>query len=216
MSQPASASSAAQPSADKFQYEELTGEHQFRVLTLEPSIPFDAQVKCKLKAFSRDECDKYEALSYCWGKPEPMTTIEINGLSFAVRPNLASALRYLRLPHDPRTLWVDAICIDQDERKKSVEKDLQVKLMDKTYEKACKVIVWLGEEEGHSTLAMKAIDTLGQKCEQKPLKEVRGLTISLEDHIEGYGPEVYLPAIGELLKRDWFKRLWVIHVHSWG
>jgi hypothetical protein len=40
--------------------------------------------------------------------------ITCNGEPLPVTANLFYALTYLRLPDQPRTLWVDAICINQD------------------------------------------------------------------------------------------------------
>lgn len=60
----------------------------------------------------------YMALSYAWGDAIPETSITINGRLFKVRENLAAALRKVReQPESKRGmwLWVDALCINQDD-----------------------------------------------------------------------------------------------------
>jgi hypothetical protein len=48
--------------------------------------------------------------------------ISLNRLSFLIAPNLSSALRSLRYGTNgggqPRTLWIDAVCIHQENIKK--------------------------------------------------------------------------------------------------
>src|SRR5436190_3937385 len=100
--------------------------------------------------YTRSTSDKYpgfqpqfEALSHTWGPEESPQTIfveEVNGSKHApvlnttkvlkARTNLASALRHLRLPDKPRTLWVDALCINQNNY---VERSEQVTRMADLY-----------------------------------------------------------------------------------
>lgn len=63
----------------------------------------------------------YEALSYTWGSPGtlsarfPRRFITLNGAKFEVWENLFQALHYLALKSKERVLWIDAICIDQND-----------------------------------------------------------------------------------------------------
>jgi hypothetical protein len=63
----------------------------------------------------------YEALSYTWGSPGTPSTsfprrfITLNGAKFEVRENLFQAFHYLALKSKERVLWIDAICIDQND-----------------------------------------------------------------------------------------------------
>ena len=59
------------------------------------------------------------------------------------------------------TLWIDAVCIDQDMTDSlKVEKNAQVQLMAQIYSKAIKVLVWLGDDE----IAMTDTKALLQHC----------------------------------------------------
>jgi hypothetical protein len=59
----------------------------------------------------------YDALSYTWGGTDKTSTVTVNGKTFNVTENLLSALQHLRSENIDRVLWVDAICIDQDNKR---------------------------------------------------------------------------------------------------
>ncbi len=84
----------------------------------------------------------YEALSYVWGSEEKPRSISIDGCDFAVGENLYAALCSLQHAHLERIIWIDAVCINQDNL---VEKGQQVQRMNEIYARARGVIVWLGE-----------------------------------------------------------------------
>ncbi|KAH6852765.1 heterokaryon incompatibility, partial [Alternaria alternata] len=84
----------------------------------------------------------FEALSYVWGSQEDLKQIMCNNVSLSVTKNLFEALTALRDDVDEdRYLCVDAVCINQND---SAEKAVQVRNMLTIYEKAARVIAWLG------------------------------------------------------------------------
>ena len=193
------------------QYQGLNDENSIRILKVKHSIDLDSPIHCELVTRSRSQCEPYEALSYCWGPPgSPCSSITINGQSLQVRDNLACALRRLRLRDRTRSIWADAICINQERRE---EQTNQLKKMDRTYQDAFAVLVWLGEhvEGDNSKLAMKAVRALGSQYVGQSLNEVHRHHLRIPI-VEGHGPQEYLPAIRQLLKRDWFRRVWVIRL----
>lgn len=123
-----------------------------QILELLPSRNLKDPVHCKLRHCSLDEDVRYEAVSYTWGDPRPGHTVFVNGShTLDVTPNCLEALRSLRRRFRRRTLWIDAICIDQREDDTSKrERDRQVRIMGDIYRKARKVLVWLGPEEPSS------------------------------------------------------------------
>ena len=57
---------------------------------------------------------QFEALSYTWGTIIRRHTIELNNeVTLEITDNLYQALRRLRYLRRTRTLWVDALCINQ-------------------------------------------------------------------------------------------------------
>jgi hypothetical protein len=65
-------------------------------------------------------------------------------------PNLERALRYLRLEKQHRTLWIDALCINQQD---NAENRVQIQCMDFLYANASAVCIWLGDYHGIGDLA---------------------------------------------------------------
>lgn len=120
-----------------------------QIFELLPSRNLKGPIRCELHHHSLDKGVKYEALSYTWGDPEPGHTIFVNGPhTLDVTPNCLEALMCLRRRFQRRSLWVDAICIDQRENDTSKrERDRQVKIMGDIYHDAQKVLVWLGPAE---------------------------------------------------------------------
>ena len=113
----------------------------------------EAPLVCELvTAFSSDDglrapsaispTVEYDALSYSWGKAELDAGIICNGSLLAISANLSDALVYLRQPKQPRHLWVDGLCINQSD---PLEKAAQVRNMLRFFEKAHRVIAWIGE-----------------------------------------------------------------------
>jgi hypothetical protein len=102
-------------------------------------------IRCVLCQTSLEKKLKYEALSYTWGSAENKRRVWIGSKELWVTSNLDCALRYLR-PKQPgknRVLWIDAVCIDQDD---TAERTSQVQQMGDIYKCSEQVIVWLGPE----------------------------------------------------------------------
>ena len=125
----------------------LGSPDSIRVLDLLPSLNSAALLRCNIREISlqADEITAYEALSYVWGSPEGSQAIICDGQRLLVTPNCHDALRRLRYRFRKRTLWIDAICIDQQKSEISTKERLnQVERMGDVYEKASRVVIWLG------------------------------------------------------------------------
>lgn len=184
----------------------LTKYSHIRVLTVRQGGPGDS-IECTLTtrplaspdaASPIDQVLPYEALSYHWGSGDAIFNIKIYTAGFPgpfkVRPNLHAALNQLRLPDRPRRLWIDAICINQDD---SDEKNAQVSLMADVYSKATRVCVWLGEASPDSNLALNFISRI----------------VNLDDFdrlvADRRTPQEWA-ALSSLMRRTWFSRRWVV------
>lgn len=164
---------------------------------------------------------EYEALSYTWGTEPPSAFLIVEGATrtkMPVRPNLLGALKQLRDPERPRNLWIDAICINQDD---NVEKSVQVGRMADIYRLAHRVVVWLGPEDADSKLALSALREIGRQYEVT----VDGYLLPSPDatNPEWCVATTVLPfdkrtwvAVTKLLERVWFERLWVIQEFQLG
>jgi hypothetical protein len=107
-------------------------------------------IRCNLSYVSLNDKPEYEALSYVWGVPSTPISILLDEHTFGVTQNLGLALRFLRLPTDDRTLWIDAICVNQDDLD---ERSAQVQLMKSIYQDAHQVVSWLGDEDENAAYA---------------------------------------------------------------
>ncbi|KAK8004661.1 hypothetical protein PG989_004380 [Apiospora arundinis] len=141
-----------------FRYEPLSHGH-IRLLNIHPSADTDAHISCSLATINvRGRLHvSYEALSYTWGDERPSASISLNETSFLCRPNLLEALRRLRRADEPLPLWVDAICINQDD---TIERNHQVSLMKTIYSRAKVVDVWLGDSTPGSEQGMMFLRTM--------------------------------------------------------
>jgi hypothetical protein len=144
----------------KYTYRPLSppksGQPQFRVLLLRPGAP-PSPIVCSLKHTSFDTHPEYTALSYCWGRGvDKPQTIQCDGVPFPVTENLHEFLVTYRHPHESRKLWIDAICIDQENEDPS-EKNHQVALMRHIYSNSAGVIAWLGASTPTNDTAMELL-----------------------------------------------------------
>ncbi|KAH8623354.1 HET-domain-containing protein [Alternaria alternata] len=140
-----SPNSAETPNVASTQYSPLPHDgDSFRLLRVLPSPISISRIRCELytASISREE-DKYIAGSYVWGPPEPSEPIVINGKSFQVRSNLFRFLRAFRSRHRSQVIWIDAICINQDDVQ---ERGHQVQEMKRVYSNAKCVYCWLNLE----------------------------------------------------------------------
>ena len=87
--------------------------------------------------------EPFDALSYCCGPPVLNYSIIVNGASgFRITQNLWTALQRVRKTDSDRRIWVDAVCIDQEDER---EKSSQVRHMHAVYSHAEEVCIYVGE-----------------------------------------------------------------------
>ena len=92
-----------------------------RVLELEPSTDFDSEIRCNLASFDlldfvkQPDTHSFEAVSYTWGDASVLKHVVVNDRLIAVTTNLNSFLRHRRESAEPAKLWIDAICINQED-----------------------------------------------------------------------------------------------------
>ena len=117
---------------------------EIRILHLEGSTDENAPLRCELEivSLSADPKPTYEAISYCWGDTTGRDRIILNGQVFEAPLAGAKVLRRFRLQDAPWTVWIDALCINQEDRE---ERNDQVSLMGKVYRSTIRTLVWLGE-----------------------------------------------------------------------
>ena len=164
------------------------------------------------------ETTPYEALSYVWGSRESDVVISVNDHPFEVSYNLGTALRRLRSETSHRTLWVDAVCINQSD---IVEKAAQVGVMGRIYESAETVIIFLGDEEDGSDMVMtylnlpppEGTDHQEPQATDTPKKETtEERARAVEERITrlGFSRKEFSRAAEAFFQRPWWLRMWVV------
>ncbi|KAM7183081.1 Heterokaryon incompatibility protein (HET) domain containing protein [Rhypophila sp. PSN 637] len=163
-------------------------------------------------------CPKYEALSYAWGIDTTVSPIIVDsrpgqpGTSLWIRPNLLVALQHLRTSRTARTLWIDAICINQDD---GIEKATQITKMGSIYSLAYRVVIWLGPEKDDSDIALSVLKEVGFQVESPSQSSIYPSPVATRPNLWRSDTPLSLDqnvrdAIKSLVLRPWFYRLCVI------
>ncbi|PQE05272.1 hypothetical protein CJF31_00008785 [Rutstroemia sp. NJR-2017a BVV2] len=175
-------------------------DDEIRILHLLPSMDVDSEIQCKL---TREKAKpwKYIALSYVWGDPIPAQPILLNGTTVYVTPNLSAALRQFRQSRRVLRLWVDALCINQND---DVEKSAVVTRMGEIYKNSLRVWMWLGIADCDSHLAMKWIEDIGSMADSEEWASALDLLFNDLSFIRPW------MALHALFRRQYWKRLWVV------
>ncbi|KAF2257882.1 HET-domain-containing protein, partial [Lojkania enalia] len=100
-----------------------------RLLQLNPGITEDP-LSCQILTVRFIDAPKYVALSYVWGDATVTDHLLCDGKILNITLNLRDALLRMRPAEIQRLLWVDAVCINQQD---NVEKGQQVRLMGLIY-----------------------------------------------------------------------------------
>ncbi|KAE9367294.1 HET-domain-containing protein [Stipitochalara longipes BDJ] len=194
-----------------------------RLLKLRPGLEHTV-IECDLEVVDLEAHPRLEALSYVWGNPNPPEAILCNGQQHPVTPNLALALSRLRSPYMTRTVWVDAICVNQADLE---ERSQQVQLMRVIYSQAWRVIVWLGEDNGLATTAIQTIKWFAGECCAKIGASLDAIDLDtnspMDLQLRSYQTAtsiIHRPtpiqtpdewrAMEWFFDRPWFSRVWII------
>ncbi|KAK5675619.1 hypothetical protein LTS10_011719 [Elasticomyces elasticus] len=184
--------------ADRPGIKRLSGETQIRVLNIHHASDEDDPIHCSLHITDLEAPCRYEALSYSWSyRDDGMITfdrtITCDGEVISVTQSAEEAIRRFRLPDQTRTLWVDAICIRQQD---DVERSQQVALMARIYKSASALLIWLGNDSAgcgacHSMRCLKAIASPGWEAAPYPRRNP-GLKTGLKTGLAVTGMETHL------------------------
>jgi hypothetical protein len=190
-------------------YEPLVGPAMIRLLRVFPSEK-GGIIDCTVHTVSLDSKPLYVAVSYTWGDSVLSHTVRCNGQLVKVTANLWSALQTVKYTDEPDLIWVDRLCINQEDL---VERSHQVQLMHRIYREAEHVLVCLGEPYGDERLAldlMARIDDLVKDVPQGPP------TTHEDPRSYGLPPWGSPPwqAIQRMICRSWFSRSWIIQEYS--
>lgn len=183
-----------------YRYTRFGNQESIRLLVLLPG-EFDDPIRCTLFEEPTNGIRRYEAISYVWGDLSRSGTVYCDGRRLQVPQNLVDALRRFRRAAKRRVLWADSICINQDN---TAERESQVRKMGSVYEKAKRVLVWLGNEEGFDFYDLfRFIERVASKIHNDPKDyTIRRLVNSAEYSL--------WKSFRDFLCCPWFERVWVV------
>lgn len=187
-------------------YGETLELDEFRLACLTAPEHDDYPVHLTLETYKHTDCPEFETVSYTWGGEDgdhiPSQPVFV-GLYWDVvfqTKNCWNMLRSIRPWRGVRMVWVDALCINQDNIK---ERGDQVAKMRQIYGECARVIVYLGPDI--------ALPAQGQFPHRRRLEELsqylRHLHKSSSDEDNLGQVDV---AMTTLLQRRYFSRVWVI------
>lgn len=218
-----------------YQYEKLP-LGSFRVIYLHPGTR-SADIRIDIHTVL--DSPGYTAVSYVWGDINrihkvyastlPSLQSNTNDKWFSRLPrksvgyimvteNLKKVLLSLRLEDEYRVLWIDSLCIDQDN---SVEKSDQVQRMMGIYGMATNTVAYLGEYDEAMKLAFEAIRILAALKDKTSKEQEFALHHLFSRRIFPRPASQWTPehsdnftdawaAIMAFLELPWFHRVWII------
>jgi hypothetical protein len=183
----------------RYRYHQLDDNRAIRLIDLLPGEAGD-DIAVSLMP-SLDNLPVYHALSYTRGNDPCHCSITVQNQNTTsvlnVRPNIYAALKNLRLRDTSIFLWIDSICINQEDAK---EKSTQIAMMGQIFAQATTVLIWLG---AGSLDTSDGDDPIGFILE---LLDVSNFDRVMQDESR----KKRWQALEDLFQNKWFTRRWVL------
>jgi hypothetical protein len=202
-----------------FPYEPLMPDKDaIRLVDLYPSTR-DGIVNLKFRDALLSDTPYYYALSYEWGSRDDEEVVLVDGYPMKVRRNLHAFLQQASRLDIIQTLWIDFICINQDDID---ERDRQVQMMGDIYQTATSVVVWLGPDAAESGHLLHHLRQTGRCLRSFWHKGFNNFTSEGSDNdlrIVEFEPILSTPpilhsdqidALRHLLHRSYWARAWIV------
>ncbi|EGU87828.1 hypothetical protein FOXB_01655 [Fusarium oxysporum f. sp. conglutinans Fo5176] len=211
-----------------YDYEPLDANStKFRLIKLRPAryqpkpgnLPSD-DIYCTIMTVDLINPPRYEALSYCWGKPvfTHRVVVELDNRverQIRITESLHEALRQIRDPSSDLVVYIDQLCINQAA---VAEKNRQVELMGGIYSQSCRVLAWLGPATSASDAFVDFITDSdsghgdsNKGCDQelRSLMDIEDLGQEL-DQLIFYASKAPYTGFLDFVSRQWYWRMWII------
>jgi hypothetical protein len=190
---------------DSYTYVDLTNSQQeIRLAELQPGRfgdPLKVQLQHQSLLLQRPLSERpvYTALSYVWGDPTFLRRISLDGKSSSITANLFDALQHIRNETKAITLWIDAICINQDNLE---ERGEQVRMMRVIFSSATSVIAWIGSADRDSDIAMDFIRRIPRLAADVPNPDLMALLVVAEK-----STPLLRKALQQIFRRPYWERV---------
>jgi hypothetical protein len=199
----------------RYQYRRLDRSRQeIRLLTLGPGSGTD-MLRCTLEHAFLDikPLPIYETISYVCGDAANKCPIILHGHGVLAMATSEAALRRMRLHDKPRTLWIDSICIHQNNAE---EKGHQVGMMCQIYTNTFRNLIWLGPSNPTMAESIKAMEAILQEIavETRDYADFKELLFGKNRRAlysrKSLSGNVDCLALLRILDNPWFSRLWIV------
>ncbi|KAJ4348744.1 uncharacterized protein N0V89_010122 [Didymosphaeria variabile] len=197
---------------EPYEYRTLETPNTIRIFCLEPAEAETDSLKGHIIQFDRydevaklDHHQEYIAVSYAWGQADFSELLMLNGTGdgycryLRITSNVKVMLEHFRKRHKKLFLWIDAICLNQNDEAEKVQ---QIPLMREIYQQAHKSYFWLGLEDGFDTAKVFAYFRLLAVTDS-----IQSATNKLKDDHPGLD---YVKQIRQFSNRSWFFRRWIL------
>jgi hypothetical protein len=172
-------------------------------------------VRCEVRYTSflgPDHMLPYETISYVWGDASVRGSVYIEGCELDVPLSSESVLRRLRPGDRDRLVWLDAICVHQENVD---ERNHQVAMMADIYFSAVRNLVWLGAEDPKPESSVAAIKQVVEDSRRNTNDFGHFLETIFDVRrdswlyaTEGFAIDLDFEAVKRFFARPWFGRLW--------
>ena len=191
-------------------------QNEVRLVTIQPAAT-ESPLSCSLSHASLDDNlhTRYECLSYCWGGLRDTKQVRLfcdattgtpsAECMMAVTSNLYAALERLRNDSHSRTMWIDALCINQDDLQERTE---QVSMMREIFAHASGVSVWLGCSSDSITRCIQDAQKIAQRY-----RDLLHDDTASADTTKMHAPlldQGFYHVDAEIMSYEWFRRVWVL------
>lgn len=178
---------------------------EFRLICLSAVDDYSYPLHLELEVYDLENCPEYETVSYTWagedGDGSLCQPIYI-GPHWDIllqTKNCWEMLRFIRPWRGTRMVWVDAVCINQQD---TLERNSQVANMGRIYSACTRVIVYLGPD-----IAVPMQKGHPRRRRLHELETGNTAPVFPADRAEASPPPHQL---SDLLKRRYFTRVWVV------
>lgn len=186
-------------------------ENEIRLFTLFPG-EHTQRLQGMLWTTNSRMAGAYTTLSYVWGREDqPVHTLSTPTGRLIIRDSLHEALLSLRQRHEPLTLWIDALCINQEDKS---EKAQQIALLAEIFQRSTSTLAFIGEGGDHSEaiqmlMQVRARMVLGSSSKEWPEDLPRCPPSWEERGMPHPGDEIWA-RVAAFFGNPWFRRAWIV------
>ena len=170
-------------------------------------------LRCTLNVVSLDDAPRYETISYCWGEATRHAELPLNDSTLSVRQNAIATLCQVRSSDVSRTVWIDAVCINQDD---AIERSQQVAMMGEIYRGAVGNLIHLDTTQAVAANAVRIAEHLARlECK---IDEAAALLLKDDLHWQIFSDGSRCPAVWsntDLISRDDVVALEPLYASAW-